>query len=95
MKGLILSGGKGTRLYPLTFTSAKQLIPVANKPVLFRVIEAICDAGITDIGIVVGDTAEEIKKPSGGAGVGGLTSPTSPRICRWAWPTRSKSPRIF
>jgi dTDP-glucose pyrophosphorylase len=65
LKGLILSGGKGTRLYPLTYTRAKQLIPVANKPILFRVIEAIRDAGITDIGIVVGDTAEEIKATVG------------------------------
>jgi len=65
MKGLILSGGKGTRLYPITYTSAKQLVPVANKPILFRVIEAIRDAGIDDIGIVVGDTAAEIKEAVG------------------------------
>jgi len=65
MKGLILSGGKGTRLYPLTYTSAKQLIPLSNKPVLVRVIETIKEAGITDIGIVVGDTGDEIKKVIG------------------------------
>jgi glucose-1-phosphate thymidylyltransferase len=65
MKGLILSGGKGTRLYPLTYTCAKQLVPVANKPVLFRVIEAIKESGIVDIGIVVGDTAAEIREAVG------------------------------
>lgn len=65
MRGLILSGGKGTRLRPLTFTQAKQLVPVANKPVLFYGIEALKEAGIENIGIVVGDTKEEIQRAVG------------------------------
>jgi len=72
MKGLILSGGKGTRLRPLTFTQAKQLVPVANKPVLFYGIEALKEAGIKDIGIVVGDTKDEIEEAAGDGSRWGL-----------------------
>jgi len=60
VKGLILAGGSGTRLRPITHTSAKQLVPVANKPILFYAIEHMAEAGITDLGIIVGDTRDEI-----------------------------------
>jgi len=66
LKGLILSGGAGTRLRPITHTSAKQLVPVANKPVLFYGIEALVEAGITDIGVIIApDTGEEIRLAAG------------------------------
>ncbi|HEX3111693.1 MAG TPA: sugar phosphate nucleotidyltransferase, partial [Candidatus Eisenbacteria bacterium] len=65
MKALILSGGKGTRLRPITHTSAKQLVPIANKPILFYGIEDMAEAGIKQIGIVVGDTRDEIKAAVG------------------------------
>ena len=65
MKALVLSGGAGTRLRPITHTSAKQLVPVANKPVLFYGLEAIRAAGVTDVGIIVGDTSAEIEAAVG------------------------------
>ena len=72
MKGLVLSGGEGTRLRPITHTHAKQLIPVVNKPVLFYGLEAIREAGITDVGIIVGDTWHEIQSAAGDGSHWGL-----------------------
>jgi len=65
MKGLILAGGAGTRLRPITHTSAKQLVPVANKPILYYGLEDMAEAGIREIGIIVGDTADEIRAAVG------------------------------
>ena len=65
MKGLVLSGGAGTRLRPITHTSAKQLVPIANKPILFYGLEAMREAGVTEVGIVVGDTHAEVEAAVG------------------------------
>jgi len=72
MKALVLSGGAGTRLRPITHTSAKQLVPVANKPVLFYGLESLADAGITEVGMIVGDTAAEIEEAVGDGSKFGL-----------------------
>ena len=74
MKALVLAGGAGTRLRPITHTSAKQLLPVANKPVLFYGLEAIRNAGITDVGLVVGDTEQAIRAAVGDGSAFGLST---------------------
>ncbi|MCU1351755.1 MAG: glucose-phosphate thymidylylransferase, long form [Acidimicrobiales bacterium] len=72
MKGLILAGGTGSRLRPITHTGAKQLVPVANTPILFYGLQHLADAGITEVGIVVGDTAAEIMAAVGDGSTWGL-----------------------
>jgi glucose-1-phosphate thymidylyltransferase len=72
MKALVLSGGSGTRLRPITHTSPKQLVPVANKPVLYYVLEDIAATGLTEVGIVVGETADEIQDAVGDGSKFGL-----------------------
>src|ERR1700720_1303307 len=72
MKALLLAGGAGTRLRPITHTSAKQLVPVANKPILFYGLEAMAEAGIKEIGVIVGDTAAEIMAAVGDGARWGL-----------------------
>jgi glucose-1-phosphate thymidylyltransferase len=72
MRALVLAGGAGTRLRPITYTSAKQLVPVAGKPILFYGLEQIAAAGITDVGIIVGDTQAEIEAAVGDGSAFGL-----------------------
>jgi glucose-1-phosphate thymidylyltransferase len=73
VKALVLCGGAGSRLRPLTYTNAKQLVPVANKPIVFHGLEAIAAAGITEVGVIVGDTRAEVMAAIGDGGAFGLS----------------------
>src|SRR5438132_8174984 len=72
MRALVLSGGEGSRLRPLTHTNAKQLIPVAGRPILFHALDSIAEAGIQEVGIVVGQTAAEVRAAVGDGSPWGL-----------------------
>jgi glucose-1-phosphate thymidylyltransferase len=72
MKALVLAGGSGTRMRPMTHTCPKQLLPVANKPVLFFALESIAAAGLKDVGIVIGETGPQIRQAVGNGSAFGL-----------------------
>jgi len=72
MRALVLAGGEGSRLRPLTHTNAKQLIPIANSPILFHVLRSIREAGITEVGIIVGQTADEVRAAVGDGSAFGI-----------------------
>ncbi|MEP6870329.1 MAG: sugar phosphate nucleotidyltransferase, partial [Anaerolineaceae bacterium] len=65
MKGVVLAGGKGSRLRPFTYSGAKQLVPIANTPVLYFPVRQLVEAGITEIAMVVGDTESQIREAMG------------------------------
>ncbi len=72
MRALVLAGGEGSRLRPITSTNAKQLIPVAGTPILFQAMEAIAGAGITEVGVVTGATGDEVRAAVGDGSLWGL-----------------------
>src|SRR3954452_8904527 len=72
MRALVLAGGEGSRLRPVTHTQAKQLIPIAGQPILFHALDAIAEAGIHEVGIVIGQTGPEVRAAVGDGSPGTL-----------------------